>query len=83
MNNRKAFLLVVGVYLGVCGLALAGGVPEPNQPNLNNDDISDFYDFAIMANNWQQSGIGLAGDFDDSNAVDIDDLIEFCWSWLK
>ncbi|MCJ7728696.1 MAG: hypothetical protein MUO27_02275 [Sedimentisphaerales bacterium] len=83
MNHRKAFLLVRIVCLAVSGFALAGGVPEPNQPNLNNDDIADFYDFAIMANNWQQTGAGLAGDFDDSNAVDIDDLIEFCWYWLR
>jgi hypothetical protein len=82
MNNKKALLFVGIVCLTVCGFALAGGMPEPNNPNLNNDSVVDFYDFALMSENWQQSGIGLVGDFDDSNTVDIDDLMEFCQYWL-
>jgi len=35
-----------------------------------------------MADNWQQTGAGLAGDFDGSNTVDINDLTVFCWYWL-
>jgi hypothetical protein len=68
MNNPKAFLLVVGVYLAVCGTVLAGGVPDPNlYPDLNGDKTVNFADFALMANNWLHTGVGLAGDFDDSN----------------
>ena len=61
---------------------MAGDIPEPTVANLNNDDSADFIDFALMSENWQQTGIGLAGDFDDSNTVDIDDLTMFCWYWL-
>jgi hypothetical protein len=35
-----------------------------------------------MSGNWQRTGAGLAGDFDDSNTVDIDDLMMFGWFWL-
>jgi hypothetical protein len=81
MSNRKAFLFVGVVCLAISGFA-AGGVPEPNNPNLNNDSIANFADFAIMGNNWRQVGIKLAGDLDDSNTVDTNDLIMFCWYWL-
>ncbi|MFH1371625.1 MAG: hypothetical protein ABII09_10125 [Planctomycetota bacterium] len=68
MNNKMAFLFVGIVCLIFCGFALASGVFEPTVANLNNDDSADFADFALMSENWQQTGIGLAGDLDDSNA---------------
>jgi hypothetical protein len=83
MNSHKAVIFIGAVFLSICSSAFAVGVPEPNKPNLNNDNIVDFYDFALMSENWQQTGAGLAGDFDDSNTVDIDDLLEFCWYWLS
>lgn len=82
MNKKWAFLFVGIVCLTMCSLALAGGMPEPTVANLNNDDSADFIDFALLAGNWQQTGIGLAGDLDDSNTVDIDDLMIFGWFWL-
>lgn len=68
MNKQKIFLFVAIFCIAVFGLAFADSFPNTN---LNNDSIENFYDFAILANNWQQTGTGLAGDFDDSNAVDI------------
>ncbi|MBN2018602.1 MAG: hypothetical protein JW749_00060 [Sedimentisphaerales bacterium] len=80
MNGQKFFLFIGVILLSICRLVFAAG-DFPN-PNLNNDETADFYDFAILANNWQQTGTSLAGDFDDSNTVDIDDLTMFCWFWL-
>jgi hypothetical protein len=83
MNHRKTFVFIAIVCLIVSSIVFAGGIPEPNNPNLNNDDRVDFIDFGIFADNWQQLGNGLAGDFDDSGTVDIDDLMMFCWYWLS
>jgi hypothetical protein len=78
MNCRKFSLLAGIICFAICGLALAGSLPNPN---LNNDDTANFYDFVIFANNWQRTGIELAGDF-DNNTVDINDLMIFCSYWL-
>ena len=84
MNSRKAFLVVGVVCLGVCGLALADGTLDPNlYPNLNGDEIINFADFALMANNWLLTGSGLVGDFDDSNSVDYNDLSSIANYWLE
>jgi hypothetical protein len=83
MNSRKKILIVGIICLGVCDFTLASVIPEPNNPNLNNDSRVDFNDFAIMGENWRQTGTDLAGDFDDSNSVDINDLMQFCWHWLE
>lgn len=82
MNNPKTLLSAAIFCLIVCGFALAVPVPEPNNPNLNNDSRVDFVDYAIFANNWQESGTELQGDFDNSGKVDIDDLMIFSWYWL-
>ncbi|MDD5327952.1 MAG: hypothetical protein PHY02_09090 [Phycisphaerae bacterium] len=79
MSNSKTIIVAVIFYLLACGFVLAYDVPNPN---FNNDDIVDFADFGILAINWLQSGDSLAGDFDDSNAVDIEDLLVFSWYWL-
>jgi len=80
MSNPKLLIFAGIICLGFCGLVLAYDIPNPN---LNNDNTANFYDFAILAGNWQQTGAGLAGDFDASNTVDINDLTVFCWFWLK
>jgi hypothetical protein len=80
MSNIKAFLLAVIISIGIDNVAFAVNFPNTN---LNNDGTENFYDFSIFANNWQKTGTGLAGDFDDSNTVDIDDLVTFCWFWLS
>lgn len=80
MSYIKAVLLAVIICIGICNVAFASSFPNTN---LNHDSTENFSDFAIFANNWQQTGSGLAGDFDDSNAVDTDDLTTFCWYWLS
>ena len=58
--------------------------PEPNSyPDLNSDKIVNFVDFAIFAENWQKSGSGLDGDFDNSGTVDTNDLTTFAFFWLN
>ncbi len=82
MRNSKAIIFAAFICPAVCGLALADAFLEPTIANLNNDDSADFSDFGLFANNWQQTGEDLAGDFDDSNTIDTDDLMVFCWYWL-
>ena len=80
MSNPKLLIFAGIICLGFCGLVQAYDIPNPN---LNNDNMVDFYDFAILAGNWQQSGPNLAGDFDNNNTVNINDLMVFCWFWLN
>ncbi len=82
MSIRKVVVLTGAICLAVSGLAFPLGIPEPNVPNLNNDDIVDLGDFVILAGNWRQIGTKLQGDLDDSGTVDTYDLIIFCWYWL-
>jgi hypothetical protein len=79
MSNSKMPLFTAVILLTVCGFGLAYDIPNPN---FNNDGTVDFLDFRILANNWQQTGAGLVGDFDDSNSVDVYDLMVFGWYWL-
>lgn len=56
---------------------------DPNwYPNLNNDQVINFRDFAILAGNWLKSGAALDGDFDESETVDFNDLEYLCYFWL-
>lgn len=80
MSNIKVFLLAIIICIAISGVVLAENFPNTN---LNNDSTENFYDFAIFASNWQKTGAGIAGDFDDSNAVDTDDLMTFFWFWLS
>jgi hypothetical protein len=84
MRSRKSIILVGIVCLTICSLALAGSNLDPNlYPNLNGDEIINFTDFALMANNWLLTDDGLAGDFDDSNLVDYNDLSSIANYWLE
>jgi len=84
MYSKKA-LLFVAVVLSMVSIANAIDVfPDPNLwPDFNSDNIVNFVDFATFANNWQQSGSGLDGDFDNSGAVDANDLATFSYLWLN
>jgi len=58
--------------------------PGPNSyPDFNGDKIVNFIDFARFAANWQESGSGLDGDFDNSGRVDANDLATFAYFWLN
>lgn len=76
--SKKIFTFLMSIF---CCLLPCSAFDIPN-PNFNNDNLVNIEDFAILANNWQQSGAGLKGDFDDSNSVDADDLFIFSWYWL-
>jgi hypothetical protein len=82
MSSCKAVVFAGVICLAISSLSFALGVPESNVPNLNNDEIVDFDDFAILSGNWFQSGTGLQGDLDDNGKVDTDDVMIFCWYWL-
>jgi hypothetical protein len=58
--------------------------PEPNSyPDFNGDKIVNFVDFSVFAENWQESGGNLDGDFDNSGTVDTNDLATFAYFWLN
>ncbi len=79
-SSEKSF------FSGMSGVQTAGldGFPDPNlYPDLDSNDMVNFIDFAIFADNWQKSGSGLAGDFDDSGAVDTNDLATLAFFWLS
>lgn len=44
--------------------------------------VVGFDDFARLADQWLQTGSGLAGDIDQDNNVDFDDLSWLADSWL-
>ena len=65
------------------GAGDSNDVLDPNwYPNLNADQSVNFEDFAIFGTNWQQSASGLAGDFDDSGTVDLNDMAILAYFWL-
>ena len=45
--------------------------------------VVGFDDFARFAENWLETGVGLAGDLDADNDVDLDDLSRFIDEWLS
>ncbi len=67
MHNQRTLLLPAFVVLMIA--SIANGIesfPEPNSyPDFNGDKIVNFVDFATFAGNWQKSGSGLDGDFDN------------------
>ncbi len=52
-------------------------------PDLVRDNSVDFKDFAVLAENWFETGTGLDGDFDESGKVDEVDLSNFTAFWLN
>lgn len=70
-------------YLSLYWLAEYSEYQECQRMDLNDDGIIAFEDFAMFAQNWLSTGVGLAGDFDDSNSVDCDDLAIMTDCWLK
>jgi hypothetical protein len=54
-----------------------------NVADLDENGVVDMMDFAFFANQWRQSGPGLAADFDKSLSVDFNDLEIFAGKWLS
>ena len=66
------------------GTATVVTYSEPNYDKINQniDCKIAFKDFAFFADDWLQTGPGLASDFDGSGTVDIYDLDIFTDYWL-
>ena len=80
MRRRRTFLIVATVVLLVTTSVFAWPY---SSPDLTNDRFVDFADFAKFAQNWQELGDGLEGDFDESNSVDVNDLLYISSYWLE
>jgi hypothetical protein len=50
--------------------------------DIDNNFIVDFFDFAILANNWRHSGPNLKGDLTKDLHVDFKDLLILADAWL-
>ena len=50
--------------------------------DFNGDELVDFYDFCILAEQWRKSENPLTADLIDDNKIDELDLAEFCRQWL-
>lgn len=89
LEQEISTLQITSSATGESGIFLAGGAGDCNEvldpnwyPNLNNDQSVNFEDFAILGTNWQQSGSGLAGDFDDNKIIDFNDMVILAYHWL-
>ena len=74
---------VYNSYFAIDGLKLGF---KPELGDLNDDWMVDFQDFAILGQHWNQDSndpnlLGWA-DFDDTNSVDVNDLMIFSSYWL-
>jgi hypothetical protein len=53
------------------------------QADIDKNSIVDFFDFAILANDWRHNGSNLKGDITGDGHVDFKDVLELanCWLW--
>ncbi|MBN1763801.1 MAG: hypothetical protein JW860_00965, partial [Sedimentisphaerales bacterium] len=91
MSLPKAFILNILVLMSISvfdaertfALSDCNEILDPVlYPNLNNDEMVDFEDFAILASNWMRSGELLDGDINKNNVVDANDLTILSYYWL-
>ncbi|MBN1795604.1 MAG: hypothetical protein JW804_02930 [Sedimentisphaerales bacterium] len=80
MFNSEILLFIVIALLFVLTVARASS--PYYSPDLDEDEFVDFNDFAGFAANWQQTGGGIDGDFDNNGIVDANDLWHFTEYWL-
>lgn len=59
-----------------------GDACELKAANLNGIGPVNFLDFAILANNWLQTGNPLDGDTDNNQSVEASDLMQLAEHWL-
>lgn len=55
---------------------------QTNYADFNSDGKVNFIDYSMLANNWQSTGVGLTGDLDEDDDVDMNDLRLFTNEWL-
>ncbi len=74
------------IVLSILILLIAGKAvsaePYPFPDLAGEPNFINFEDFTAFAANWQKTSGQLAGDFDDSNTVDFDDLAYLSFYWL-
>jgi YD repeat-containing protein len=58
-------------------------VIQPPNPDIDHSGLVNFIDYAILAENWLQSGDHLPGDFNLDGKVNICDLAIMAEYWLK
>ncbi len=83
--NKPAFdtfQVFLSVFILLTIAAIASAEPYPFPDLAGEPDFINFADFAVFAANWQKTGEQLAGDFDDSNTVDLADLAYLSFYWL-
>jgi hypothetical protein len=84
MYNQKISLFAAIFFVMVSSAYGIDTFPDPNSyPDFNSDEVVNFTDFAMFALNWQESGVGLDGDFDDNGIVDENDLETFSFLWMS
>jgi hypothetical protein len=71
---------LIAIFVLIIGTA---GAATFDQVNQYPDCKIAFIDFALFADDWLKTGIGLASDFDGSGTVDIYDLDIFADYWLS
>lgn len=72
----------MGAYSGT-GKA---SMPPPNwsfRPDINNDGIVNFKDFAVIASDWLSETRGLPGDMDSDGTIFVNDILWIAFYWLK
>ena len=80
-NNYTIDWSVTNALGNYTTLELAVGY-QTNDADFNNDGYVNFVDYSMLANNWQDTGVGLTGDLDKDNDVDMNDLSLFVNEWL-
>jgi rhodanese-related sulfurtransferase len=60
-----------------------GNTCDNEFPSLFIWDRIDFYDFAVLANTWQQQGDNLSADLNQNGIVDLADMIFIADYWLE
>lgn len=60
-----------------------GSLCDNDCSNLDGLNPVNFFDFAILASNWQLFGLYLVADLNSDEVVDIDDLRMFAHYWLS
>ena len=58
-------------------------VEEPRSIDLNGNNRVEFWDFAMLAQQWGQGGPDLSADFDYNNTVDAVDLDAMLYFWPR
>jgi hypothetical protein len=68
--------------LGVLVLAAAATRAKASGADINNEDIVNFLDYAILAKDWKETGLNLPGDIYKDKKVDHKDLKILVEDWL-